>query len=95
MNDKCWERILKLFRRAIICPQCGGKDVDYLGCFLEGVFVSFRCNKCRHDYYPKTKDIAERRALHIRLWGAQIICGVCEGENSYCPILKEETVLVH
>lgn len=94
MNDNCWNRILKLFRRAIICPQCHAKDIDYLGCFLEGEFVSFRCNICRHAYYPKTQSLAERRAIHIRLWGAQVSCGTCEGEDPYCPILKEEAVLV-
>lgn len=91
MNDDCWNHVLKLFRRAIICPQCKGKDVDYLGCYLEGKFVTFRCNnkKCRHDYYPATKNPAEIMAIRIRLLGVRSICGKCDGSWSLCHILKD------
>ncbi len=92
MDDTCWNQVLELFRRAIICPVCRGKDVDYLGFHVDGEFIHFRCNKCRHSYYPNKMTPGERKALHIRFWTARVVCGECTGDNPQCPILKEEGV---
>lgn len=94
MDDNCWRRVIKLFQRAIICPVCQAKDIDYIGGFIDDEFVHFRCNICRHSYYPNKMTPAERKAVHIRFWTARVVCGGCKGDNSNCPILKEEKVLI-